>query len=62
MDEKKYKKLKYICNKCGAYNHKNQGICGICKTANIRKATKKEIEETIFLFENFNKISAENKL
>ena len=55
MDEKKYKKLKYICDKCGAYNYKNQNICGICKSTQIRRATKIEIEETINLFENLNK-------
>lgn len=55
MDEKRYKKLKYVCNKCGAYNHKNQGICGICMSTHIRKATKREIEDTLILFENLDK-------
>ena len=51
-NNKKYKKLKYVCNKCGAYNHKRQRICGICMSSHLRKATKKEIEETIFFLEN----------
>ena len=55
MDEKRYKKLKYICNKCGAYNHKNQGTCGICMFIYIRKATKREIEDILILFENLGK-------
>jgi len=46
------KLLKYICNNCGAYNHLDQGYCGICKTSHLRKATKDEREQTIALFEN----------
>ena len=46
------KQLKYIRNNCGAYNHFDQGYCGICKTSNLRKATKDEREQTIALFEN----------
>lgn len=56
MKEKKNKKRKaYICNECGAYNHYYQGFCGICASTHIRKATKREIEETLILFENLDK-------
>ena len=54
MNKKRYKNLKYICDKCGAYNHRNQGTCGICMSTHIRKATKREIEETINFFETMN--------
>ncbi len=60
MDKDRYKKIKYICDKCGAYNHKNQGYCGICMSTHIRKATKKEIEDTINLFESLNKAYSMN--
>ena len=47
-----HKLLKYICNNCGAYNHLDQGYCGICKTTNLRKSTKEERENTISFFED----------
>jgi ribosomal protein L40E len=47
-----HKLLKYICNNCGAYNHLDQGYCGICKTTHLRKSTKEEREHTISLFED----------
>jgi ribosomal protein S27AE len=42
-----YKLLKFVCDNCGAFNHKDQGFCGICKSTKLRKATKIEIEQTI---------------
>jgi len=53
MDADRFKDLKYICDRCGAYNPKNQSICGICKSSHIRKASKREIEETIILYEKY---------
>jgi uncharacterized OB-fold protein len=53
LRKKKYKDLKYICDKCGAYNHKYQGVCGICMSSHLRKATKKEIEHTISMLESY---------
>ena len=50
--KQKYKNLKYICNNCGAYNHRNQGYCGICMSSHLRKATKTEIKQTLSLLEN----------
>ncbi|TFG06439.1 MAG: hypothetical protein EU539_07660 [Promethearchaeota archaeon] len=53
--KKKYKALKYVCDHCGAFNHKNQGICGICMSPLIRKATKREIYQSIDFIENYRK-------
>lgn len=47
----RYKLLKYICNNCGAYNHIDQGFCGICKTSSLRKATKKEKLHTLSFYD-----------
>ncbi|MFX1442350.1 MAG: hypothetical protein ACFFHV_02960 [Promethearchaeota archaeon] len=47
-----YKHLKNICDKCGAYNHIDQGFCGICKSTHIRKATEKEKEQTLYFLTN----------
>ena len=45
--KERYKNLKYICNKCGAYNHIDQGYCGMCMSTHLRRATEKEKQKTL---------------
>ncbi len=50
--KQRYKLLKYVCDKCGAYNHIDQGYCGMCMSTHLRKATAKEKTQTLSLIEN----------
>jgi ribosomal protein L40E len=50
--KQRYKHLKYICSKCGAYNHIDQGYCGMCMSTHLRKATEKEKQQTLSFIEN----------
>lgn len=47
-----YRDLRYICNNCGAFNHRYQGICGMCMSSHLRKATSKEKEDSISFIES----------
>lgn len=53
----KYRHLKYICTNCGAYNRKYQGFCGICMSKYLKKATKKDVFESIKLIEDLIEVS-----
>ena len=49
--KQRYKLLKYVCDKCGAYNHIDQGYCGMCMSTHLRRATEKEKEQSISLID-----------
>lgn len=50
--KQRYKLLKYVCDKCGAYNHIDQGYCGMCMSTHLRKATEKEKVQILSLIDN----------
>lgn len=50
--KRRYRELRYVCNKCGAFNHRYQGICGMCMSSHLRRATSKEKEDSISIIES----------
>ena len=50
--KQRYKLLKYVCDKCGAYNHIDQGYCGMCMSTHLRRATEKEKNQSLSLIDN----------
>ena len=52
LRKQRYNLLKYVCDKCGAYNHIDQGYCGMCMSTHLRRATEKEKNQSLSLIDN----------